>query len=340
MAQRKARGVVTVADVAEHAGVSSGTVSKALNGRGQLKSETRQRVLASAEKLGFAPNLLARSLLSGRTYTVGVLTTDSVGRFTIPLLTGAEDALGAGQMSMLLCESRGDAIREQHYLRVLMARRVDGIIITGRSSNVRPSLGQDFPIPVVYALCQSDSMEDLSVLHDDEKGAEMAVNHLVETGRSRIAHVSGPPRHAATQNRSRGAATALAAAGLSLVLGEPLHGEWSEAWGREAAQRLMRSGERFNGVFCASDQIARGVADGLREGGVAVPEDVGIVGVDNWLPMAEASRPPLTTIDLNLAELGHIAATRLLSAIEGKDAASGIERVPAFLVKRRSTEIG
>ena len=339
MADPQRRGVVTVSDVAKHAGVSPGTVSKALNGRGQLKSETRQRVLASAEQLGFAPNLLARSLLSGRTYTVGILTTDSIGRFTIPLLTGAEDALGAGQMSMLLCESRGDPIREQHYLRILIARRVDGIIITGRSSNVRPSLGRDFPIPVVYALCQSDSMDDLSVLHDDETGAEMAVNHLLETGRTHIAHIAGPPRHAATQHRTRGARTALAAAGLGMVLREPLYGEWSEAWGREAAQRLIRSGEEFDGVFCASDEIARGVADGLRENGISVPENVGIVGVDNWLVMAEASRPPLTTIDLNLAELGHVAAAKLLLAIEGKDPGSGIERVGATLVKRRSTEI-
>ena len=339
MAAQKPRGLVTVADVARHAGVSPGTVSKALNGRGQLKSETRRRVLASAEELGFAPNLLARSLLSGRTYTVGVLTTDSIGRFTIPLLTGAEDALGAGQMAMLLCESRGDPIREQHYLRVLMARRVDGIIITGRSSNIRPSLGQEFPIPVVYALCQSDSLDDLSVLHDDQSGAEMAVNHLLDTGRTKIAHVGGPPWHAATQHRARGAAEALAEAGAEMVLGSPLYGEWSEAWGREAAQRLIRSAEPFDGVFCASDEIARGMADGLRENGISVPDSVGIVGVDNWLAMAEASRPPLTTIDLNLAELGHVAATRLLVAMEGKPVTPGIERVTPTLVKRRSTEI-
>jgi LacI family transcriptional regulator len=338
MADRARKSAITVADVARHAGVSPGTVSKALNGRGQLKSETRRRVLASAEELGFAPNLLAKSLLSGRTYTVGVLTTDSVGRFTIPLLTGAEDALGAGQMSMLLCESRSDPIREQHYLRTLLARRVDGIIITGRSSNVRPSLGQDFPIPVVYALCQSDSLDDLSVVPDDEQGAELAVSHLIETGRRQIAHVSGPPRHIATQHRMAGTVATLEAAGLPMVLGAPLFGEWSEAWGREAALRLIRSGAEFDGVFCASDEIARGMADGLRENGVAVPEAVGVVGVDNWLVMAEASRPPLTTVDLNLADLGHLAATRLLASIDGHQMGAGIERVPATLVKRRSTE--
>jgi len=333
------RGAVTVADVAALAGVSAGTVSKALNGRGQLKENTRKRVFSAAEELGFVPNLMAKSLLSGRTYTVGILTTDSIGRFTIPLLTGAEDALAAGQMSLLLCESRGDPIREQHYLRILLARRVDGIIVTGRSSDIRPSIGDDLPVPVVYALVESDSPNDLSILHDDTQGALTAVEHLLETGRRDIAIVAGPERHSATRHRVDGAVLALRAASQNLVLDTPLYGEWSEKWGREAALRLVRSNVPLSGVFCASDQIARGLADGFRENGVDVPRQVGIVGVDNWDVMAKASRPPLTTIDLNLAQLGHVAATRLLSAIDGHLIGHGTEFVEPTLVKRRSTEV-
>src|SRR4051812_19956061 len=104
------RGQATIADVAALAQVSIGTVSKALNGRGQLRDETRDRVLAAAEQLGFLPNTLARSLLSGRSFTVGLITTDSFGRFTIPIMLGAEDALGAGQISVFLCDGRGDPI--------------------------------------------------------------------------------------------------------------------------------------------------------------------------------------------------------------------------------------
>lgn len=329
----------TVADVATLAGVSPGTVSKALNGRGDLRQATREKVLAAAEELGFQPNLMARGLLTGRTYIVGVLTTDSIGRFTIPLLTGAEDALGAGQMSMLLCESRGDPIREQHYLRVLLARRVDGIIVTGRSSDRRPSLGQDFPVPVVYALVESDDPRDLSVLHDDEEGAAQAVQHLLDTGRRRIAHVTGPPHHVAVRHRLAGVERVLAQAGESLAGNGALFGEWSEEWGREAALRLLRSGAEFDGVFCASDQIARGVSDGLRENGIDVPRDVGIVGVDNWDVMVNAARPPLTTVDLQLSDLGNVAATRLLAAIDGKPVEGGIERVPCRLIQRQSTAI-
>jgi LacI family transcriptional regulator len=337
---RKRRGgTVTVNDVAALAGVSPGTVSKALNGRGQLRPATRQKVVSAAEQLGFHANMLARGLLHGRTYTVGVLTTDSFGRFTIPVMLGAEDALGAGQISVLLCDGRGDRIREQHYLRTLLARRVDGIIVTGRTYEPRPSLGADLPIPVVYARARSERAEDLSLMHDDRQGAALAINHLVSTGRRRIAHITGPERHLASRERAAGALAAIEAAGEAMVLGEPLMGEWSERWGREAATMLMRTGEDFNGVFCGSDQIARGVADALREAGRRVPEEVGIVGVDNWEVMVEGCRPPLTTIDLNLSELGHTAATKLLRAIEGHPLEQGVQLMPCRLVARRSTEM-
>ncbi|MFL6142951.1 MAG: LacI family DNA-binding transcriptional regulator [Labedaea sp.] len=329
---------MTVNEVARLAGVSPGTVSKALNGRGQLRAETRGRVVAAAEELGFQVNMLARNLLEGRTYTVGVLTSDSFGRFTIPVMLGAEDALGAGQISVLLCDGRGDRIREQHYLRTLLARRVDGIIVTGRTYDPRPSLGPDLPVPVVYARARSDRAEDLSLIHDDAQGVGLAIAHLLATGRRRIAHITGPERHLATRERAAAAAAVLDAAGERLVL-EPLMGDWSERWGREAAIILMRTGVAFDGIFCGSDQIARGVADALREAGRRVPEEVGLAGVDNWEVMAEGCRPPLTTVDLNLTELGHAAATKLLRAIEGHPLEQGVQLMPCRLVVRRSTEM-
>jgi LacI family transcriptional regulator len=338
MVRKHREGVATINDVAALAGVSPATVSKALNGRGQLRAETRRRVVQAAKELGFHVNMLARNLAEGRTYTVGVLTADSFGRFTIPVMLGAEDALGAGQISVLLCDGRGDRIREQHYVRTMLARRVDGIIVTGRTTDPRPSLGRDLPIPVVYARARSDDPEDLSLLHDDKQGASLAIDHLLATGRTRIAHITGPDRHLAARERAIGATAALEAAGLGLVLDEPLMGEWSERWGREATSILLRRGAQFDGIFCGSDQIARGVADALREAGRLVPDEVGLVGVDNWEVMSEGCRPPLTTIDLNLTELGHIAATKLLKAIEGHPLEKGVQLLPCRLVTRRSTE--
>src|SRR3954447_21449861 len=181
----------SIVDVAALAGVSVGTASKALNGRGQLRDETRARVRAAADQLGFAPSTVARSLITGRTFSVGVLTTDSYGRFSIPVMRGAEDALGLGEISAFLCDSRDDPIREQHYVRTLLSRQVDGIIVAGRRTEPRPPIGPDLPIPVVYAFAPSVRATDCSVVADEAGGTGDAVRHLVKTGRRRIAHVTG-----------------------------------------------------------------------------------------------------------------------------------------------------
>ncbi|MCL1841711.1 MAG: LacI family transcriptional regulator, partial [Propionibacteriaceae bacterium] len=134
---------VTLREVARKAGVSMATASKALNGRGDVSPTTRERVQRVARELGFVANALARSLLAGHTGTVGLITHDLEGRFSIPLLVGAEDAFGLNNVCVLLCDARGDAIRERYHLDVLMERRVDGLIIVGARPDARPSLGAD-----------------------------------------------------------------------------------------------------------------------------------------------------------------------------------------------------
>jgi len=330
------RARVTIIDVAAAAGVSVGTASKALNGRGQLRQDTRDRVAAAAERLGFQANSLARGLLSGRSFTVGLITTDSFGRFSIPVMLGAEDALGAGQMSVFLCDGRGDPIRERHYLQTLLSRRVDGIIVTGRRADPRPPLGIDLPVPVVYALCQSADPADCSVICDDDQVGRLAASHLLSVGRSRIGHITGPAGFLAVRRRSAGAQAVLKEAGMSFVDPGSQYGEWSEEWGRQATRILLRATPDVDAIFCGSDQLGRGVADALREAGRRVPDDVALVGVDNWEVMALACRPPLTTVDLQLQELGRSAAALLLDAIDGRPAA-GVHTTPTRLVVREST---
>jgi LacI family transcriptional regulator len=325
---------VSIADVAALAGVSTGTASKALNGRGALREETRARVREAAERLGFAPNTVARSLLSGRTFTVGIITTDSYGRFSIPIMRGVEDSLGVGEMIAFLCDSRDDPIREQYHLRKLLERQVDGLIVAGRRTDARQPLSDTLSVPVVYAFARSSNPDDCSVVSDEPGAARLAVEHLVKTGRRRIAHITGPQSHASSTERAAGAVAALKDLGLEPV-SEPMFGNWTEAWGRFAAAQLLRTHPGVDGVFCGSDVIARGVADGLREAGVALPAQVGIVGVDNWGVVAEAARPPLTTVDLGLEQIGHRAADLLLAAIDGNPA-PGVHVVAGHLVVRES----
>src|SRR3954469_4836582 len=222
----RSQRAVTLTDVARLAGVSVATASKALNGRDEVAEATRQRVIEAADRLSFSPNPLARGLLAGRTGTVGLLTSDLEGRFVIPILMGAEDAFGAGKVSVFLCDARGDTIREQHHLTALLSRRVDGIIVVGRQTDPRPSLGQEIPVPVVYAYAPSDDPRDLSLTPDNYSGGRLAIEHLIACGRPRIPHISGDPEYAAAQDRLAGARAALDAAGLPLV-GDPMFSVWS-----------------------------------------------------------------------------------------------------------------
>jgi LacI family transcriptional regulator len=308
--------------------VSAGTASKALNNTGQLSPATRERVRRAAEQLGFTPDTRGRALSSGRTYTVALLTTDSSGRFSIPIMRGVEDVLSAGELATILCDTRDDPLREQHYLRSLIARRVDGIVVTGRRTEPRGPI--DVPLPVVYALAASTDPDDASVIVDDAGGAASVVTHLLGLGRSRIAHVTGPLNHRSAVERAH----AVASAAGSAFVGEPLFGEWSERWGRQSVDLLLRSDP--DAITCGSDQLARGVCDRLRELGKSVPVEVAVTGYDNWSVMSEASRPPLTTVDLQLEELGRRTATLLLDAIAG-DPHHGVLELPTHLIPREST---
>lgn len=326
----------TLSDVARLAGVSIATASKAINGRGEVAAATRQRVLAAAESISFTPNGLARSLVNGRTGTVGLLTSDLEGRFVIPILIGAEDAFGTGKVNVFLCDARGDAIREQHHLNALLTRRVDGIIVVGRSTDPRPSLGQNLPVPVVYAYAPSSDPADISLTPDDRAGGVLAAEHLIACGRRRIAIISGDPQYAAAQDRTSGVVQAMTAAGLEIV-GPPMYSEWSEHWGRDASAMLLRQHPDVDGVIAGSDQIARGVLDTARDLGKDVPHDVAVVSFDNWEILATNSRPELTSVDANLQELGRRAAFRVFEAIETGTVTPGIERLPGRLIIRGSS---
>ncbi len=326
---------VTVSDVAALAEVSVGTASKALNGRGTLRPETRRRVREAAEQLGFQPSAAARALRSGRSFTVGMITTDSIGRFSIPIMRGVEDALGAGRMSVLLCDARDDGIREQYYLETLIGRRVDGIIMTGRRSQARPPISISMPVPTVYAFISSTGPADCSVVVDEAGGARSAVEHLLALGRRRVVHVTGPERHQSATARADAMLATLADAGLRPVV-PPMFGEWNETWGRQAAGILLKSGQDFDAVFCGSDQIARGLIGTLRAAGRVVPDDVAVVGFDNWDVMVLGCQPTLTSVDMDLEGLGRTAAQLLLAAIDGKPA-PGLHVHRCELVVREST---
>jgi LacI family transcriptional regulator len=327
----------TIRDVAHAAGVSVGTASKALNGQGRLRAETRERVLREAERLEFRPNDLIKSLLRGRTYTVGMITTDYFGRFNMPVVAGIEDALGAAEILVFLCNVRDDPDRERKVVASLLAKQVDGIIVMGRRTDPRPPLNVGRSgVPVVYAFSSAPDPDALCLLPDDAQGARLATDHLLRVGRHRLAHITGPAEREAVRLRREGMTAVLAEHGLPLPTTRVLSGDWTEDWGYEAIGRLLERDRRVDAIFCGSDIIARGVIDGLRERGRRVPDDVAVVGFDNWDILATQTRPPLTTVDMNLHDLGREAARRLLARVDGARE-SGIVRLPCSLVVRASS---
>ena len=334
--QRRGSLALTIRDVARLAGVSIGTASKALNANGRLSAETRGRVLRVASEIGYRPNDLAQSLHRARSMTVGILSNDSFGRFAFPIVEALERRLSDHGIAVFMCNATDDPVRERRHIEQLLGKRVDGLVVTARRADKRePIEPVARGLPVVYVYSRVESPDALCLLPDDKGGAALAVTHLAALGRKRIAHITGPERFEAVRLREEGYRDALAQAGLVAEAEECLAGDWSEAWGREAARRLFKRRRPPDALFCGNDQIARGAIDALRDLGRSVPAEVAVVGFDNWEVMAKGARPPLTSVDMNLDALGRAAGECLLDMMSGR-AVAGVRRLPCSLVVRAS----
>lgn len=337
------RSSARLSDVAHAAGVSLSTASKALRGGGRISEATRERVRAAADRLDFRPDALARSFAEGRSGTIGVLTRRAANTFARPVTIGAVLQLGDQHQAALVYDgdvrtssAMTDSIRE------LQARRIDGLLVIGDGhEHESPSLTHHFDVPVTYVFTASDDPADVMWLPDNRRAGELAARHLVERGARRIVHVTGPADSIAVQRREAGmrAALAVAAAGTSggASLVEPVRrGDWSRAWGAAAARDLLDAGTGFDAVFCGNDHIAFGMLGVLTAAGVRVPDDVQVVGVDNWEGVAMEDlerRRELTSVDLGLMELGRLGAGDLVD----RERSAGEHEAPAWLVQGAST---
>lgn len=328
----------TLADVARAAGVSVATASKALNGKAHVSSRAREAVAAAAAALRFTPNPFARALNHASTHTIGMLTRDLDARFIIPILIGAEDAFGDGSLSVLLADARDNDARELQQLEALLTRRVDGVLVVGGSTNPRPPLSSKPDVPVVYVYAPSSDENDLSFEPDNELAGRLVAEHLLASGRTQIGFVNGDASFSAAQDRLRGVVATMDAQGLELV-GNPagFFGRWNDAWGRQGANRLLKQYPTVEAIIAGSDHIGRGVMEAVRESGRRVPDDVAVVGFDNWDVFVDGARPPLTSVDMRLQELGRLAAQALVDSIGGT-ARNGHIKSRVELVTRGSSD--
>lgn len=332
------RKAISLKDVAAIAGVSVSTASKVLRGGGKASDATRERILEAAARLDYEPNALGQFLAQGRSATIGVLTLNAPGAFTMPVLTGATTTLGARDLSVLVTDSRLDRAVVAAAVRKFRARKVDGLLVVGDGSGTAMrSVTEGFSVPVVYAYGFSDDDSDASFVHNGALAGTLAGRHLLDIGRRRIAHIGASLDDHSARERAEGLSTVLADAGLGLVGGRGLHGDWSRSWGRHAAEELIASGEEFDAVFCGNDTIAMAASEVFRQAGLRVPEDVAIVGFDNLAGLMDQHDRTLTTIDPLLSTVGTRAAEYLADAIDGGEYVAGVHRVDGILIEGEST---
>lgn len=327
---------ITLDDIAAAAHVSKATVSKALNDTGQLSAHTRRLILETADELGYVKTANVQTPRC-KTGLIGLVTSDLEGRFSNPALISAENTLGSTNHAVLLTNSRGDPKLERAHIDQLAARRVDGLLMLGGETDSRPPLKPNtaLGIPIVYAYAPSNNPEDCSVTCDNVAAGAMAIDHLLLRGRRHIAIVSGPEHYTATKDRLAGARKALKQSGLQLAA-PVCYGNWHESWGRTAAQLLLSKGVRIDGIYCLNDMLARGVIETLLAQGIRVPEDIAVIGHDNWQVTATECRVPITSFDNNLQEIGRRAARHLLDAINGNPH-HGTTYIGCSLIVRKST---
>jgi LacI family transcriptional regulator len=314
----------TIRDVAERAHVSVASVSRVLNGAGPVTEATRQRVLEAANALQYVPHSGARSLSTSKSQTIGVILPDLYGEYFSELIRGMDVAARPLGYHLIVSSSHDDAEEASAAIRS-MRGRVDGLIVLSPhldAANLAASLAGRLPILLMNGGADAGRP---SIVVDNHGGAVQAVEHLVATGRRRIAHIAGPAGNLEAEARLAGYLDAMAAAGLPTVV---VDGEFTQTSGETAGAELARREPRPDAVLV------------LQDAGLRVPEDVAIIGFDD-VPIASLVRPALTTLRIQIAETGRSALERLVRIINAAGEAvadTACEVVRPELVVRPSSD--
>jgi DNA-binding LacI/PurR family transcriptional regulator len=334
---------VTIADVAEKAGVSKTAVSFAFNNPDRLNSTTASRILDIAQELGYRPDPVARMLTQRRTGAIGVLTPQELsvifanpffGTFSAGIAGVAEEA---GYGLHFISPLHGSLTRAIH------RATVDGVVAIGLTID-HPEINEIRRAGLPMVMVDSDVVGEVaSVDVDDEGGARLAAAHLIELGHRDVAilAIDGPSSTTAGEGgvvarRLRGYRETLSAAGIEVAPDEVAIGPSTIAGGIEAVDRLWASGRRPTAILAMSDAMAIGALRAVRSHGVSVPAEISIVGFDD-VELAQSTDPPLTTVHQPVRGKGEAAVRLLLSVIEGRDQRPGHRRLDTRLIVRGST---
>ena len=327
-------------DVAARAGVSFQTASKVLNGKGSVSQATRSRILEAAESLEYVPNALARSLMSRNTATIGVIATDLSDTTLAQHIVGVEREARRRGLCVIIGSLDRSGSDAEAYLKVLLERRVDGIIIDAPVTESDARVGEILRGPVPAVSLHEIAGGGISMVTiDDRLSGLLPVRHLLSLGHRRVGMVTGTRRRHVSAERTEAYLQALDEFGITFDPALVEEGQWEVEGGYHAAQRLLDRAPDVTAMYAQNDVMAMGVLSALHDRGLRVPEDCAVVGCDN-LPIASRTIPPLTTVDVPFYRTGELAMETLLELMVTKPAKPIVRVLPVHMVYRASTSIG
>jgi LacI family transcriptional regulator len=329
---------LTLRDIARVTGVSVNTVSRALTGKSDINADTKARVLHAAEQLGYRPNLLARSLVQGRTRTLGLLVTDCTHPFYAMLIREVEHVAARNNYSLLLATSNERSEREAAALQLLTQRRADGVLLAPVQVEAPHLLAfANGAVPSVLLTRRPQGYKGPFVGTDNVVAARKAIRYLLELGHRRIAHLTLAEGGSSATERSDGYRQEMRAARLGAANMLELAAPQSIGGGRAAVGRLLEQRTRPTAVFAYNDLQAVGLLLGLREAGIAVPSEMSVIGFDG-IDLGEVVYPPLTTVAQQIDRIGNLGTQLLLDILAGKSGRR-TNILPSELIVRGSTGV-
>jgi len=331
---------VTLSDIAKDLNISAVTVSKVLRNKGRISAHTRSRVLKRAKELDYRPNWVARSLVTRRTYTIGLLLPDFTHPFFADIAKTIAETVRPRGYHVIISYFEEDPDLERVEADSLLARRVDGLILASSQTPDRLELFEQLrarKVPLVLIDRPIEGVRASFVGVDNEAVGRLATTHLIEQGCKRIAHLRGPNIGLAAKRLS-GYLGSLKKNKLAAPAGYVVDAGFQDHTGYLAMKQLLNKSSRPDGVFCYNDPVAIGAMKALREAGLRVPEDVAVIGAGN-VHYSDALAVPLSTIDQKTREIGGRAAELLLAQI-GSKRSPRVEKVLIVpeLVPRKSTQ--
>ena len=330
--------MATIRDVAKQAGVAPITVSRVVNNSGYVSEKTRARVEAAITDLGYVPNVLARSLRSRRTDTLALILSDISNPFWTTVARGVEDAASDAGFNVILCNTDESEVEQDKYLRVLLQKQVDGVLLVPARSTLEPIQfvqSQDTPVVVLDRLIPNAQAD--TVRCDSEGGGYQLTRLLLSLGHRRIAVLSGPQGVSTAEDRVAGYQRALTEAGVDIDPVLIYYGQFSLESGYAMTQQMLAVTPRPSGLFAGNNFIAIGALRALRDAGLQVPEDLALVGFDD-LPADLVVDPFLTVAAQPAYEMGQRATELLLARLSGEASEAYQEIVlPTEIIVRLSS---